>query len=69
MVYTGNTQSKMDDLGVPVFQETSIYIYIIYLYVRKCAHVHEPIPFPMKYPSPIESWIQSLEEVVVEIQM
>ena len=26
---------KMDDLGVPLFSETPIYIYIIYIYLGK----------------------------------
>ena len=33
MVYNGNIPIKMDDLGVPPFSETSIYIYIYIWYM------------------------------------
>ena len=29
---------KMDDLGVPLVLETSIYIYIIYIYIQDLVH-------------------------------
>ena len=41
MVYTGKSQSKMDDLGVPPFQETSICCFemddsiVYYVYIVK----------------------------------
>ena len=31
LVYSGTSYENLDDLGIPPFQETSIYIYIIIL--------------------------------------
>ena len=32
---------KMDDLGVPLFSETSIYIYICWMYNQYIKHVYK----------------------------
>ena len=41
LAYTGKSKNKIDDLGVPPFQEpshTHIYIYYIYIYIYMLIH-------------------------------
>ena len=33
---------KMDDLGVPPFKETPIFIYCIYIYIHDTMGTHDP---------------------------
>ena len=40
MVYNGKSQSEMDALGVPPFQETSVYIYI-WIYCHFYVYIYE----------------------------
>ena len=41
MVYNGKSQSEMDALGVPPFQETSVYIYIYgYTVTSICIYIY-----------------------------
>ena len=47
LVYFMENPIKMDDLGVPLFQETSIYMYHIalnrQLYAPKCESLSQPV--------------------------
>ena len=43
MVFVRENPTKMDDLGVPPFQETSIYIYIYYDVISTINHKIQPL--------------------------